>query len=506
MKSEVILLLTQQSLAAYRYDKSGTVPLACWARDENTLGDLSHFVAQLRNSCFYLLTDLVDEELQIETIPRLARKDRLTLQARKLAQRFVDTPYRQAQSLTGADDCLQLSALNNPAVILQIVDILLAERAPLLGIYSVALITQAMVARLGSGAPHLLLMSCSEAGFLRQSYFTSHGLRFTRLASFHYTQPLVLQAQDIASEVRRARQYLATLRLIGHDEMLTVVCLFDRTLAANQQAIRLALNHDADGIVFNAEPGASGVAGLALAEVADRLKLPCCGCWHDLLFGLLIIHRLPNQYAPAETLKYRNFKVLSRGILLSSLLILIFAAILSISYLRQANQWQSLARTGEQAIARQRAIHHSAQQASPVADEAQVRRLQGSVRLYQSQIAAAPQIEPVLQKLSQVLLNHPDLIIDGVSWSATEKMTQKVASTDENRPVQILVFGGRLQNSTSYRAALSQINRLVLALQSWPGAQVSVKQWPLDLRPEVAINSAAGAHDPDGQWLIEVKL
>lgn len=530
MKS-IVLLLTHERLGVHRWGSRGAEELACFTNDEVGLSEFRRWLGQQELQRYYLLTDLVDEDLQHEMVPHLNAKDQRALQERKLDQLFRATPYRRAKiqlkGKRGGQDRLQLSALTSREPIDRILAELSAVKAALAGVYSVSLLTQDMMVKLQSDLPHILVMSSCEPGQLRQSYFTPDGLRFSRLGAFNPEQDIALQAGEVANEIRRARQYLTTLRLMGREEQLTIFALFDAQMAAERATILAALGEDAGQIDFSVQTD--------LQALAKRLNLPsACHRWVDILLATLVLRRPVNQYAPAEATKYNSLYILGRGLFFSALIALIVACILSgLSYF-QAGQLQEQLAAGER---RQQQLQQRQRQYSSLLNQvaaSEPARLQATVKMFHEHIEFAPSVESLLRELSLILLDFPTLTLDEVKWAASPTLgdvanpaaeSNQPATTvaaDPNAPAtgaqaltpwlsQSVQLSGRVQDPNAYRATLAQVNALVQRLQAVPQAQVSVLQWPIDIRSEASIKAQADRLTADeagrrADFVIEIKL
>ncbi|QLG88802.1 hypothetical protein HQ393_11475 [Chitinibacter bivalviorum] len=506
MKS-IVLLLTHERLGAYQWGHLGAEDLARFSHDEAGIAEFKHWLSQQELQRYYLLTDLVEEDLQHEMVPHLNAKDQRALQERKLDQLFRATPYRRARiqlkGKRGEQDRLQLSALTSREQIDRILAELNTVKAAVAGVYSVSLLTQDMMAKLHSDLPHILVMSSCEAGQLRQSYFTPDGLRFSRLGTFNPEQEIALQAAEVANEIRRARQYLTTLRLMGREEQLTIFALFDSQMAAERETIWAALGDDAGQIDFSVQTD--------LQDLAKRLKLPkACHTWLDILVAMLVTQRPVNQYAPAEAIKYNGLYILGKGLFISAFIVLVCACILSgLSYF-QAGQLQGQLAAGER---RQQQLQQRQRQYSSLLKQvaaSEPARLQAAVKMYREHIEFAPNVEALLRQISQILLDFPTLTLDEVKWAAGSDVSAEgtpvapasqqdaAAAADPNAQPggtpwlsQTLQLSGRVQDPNAYRAALAQVNALMQRLQLLPQAQVTVLQWPIDIRSESSIKAQA---------------
>ncbi|WP_373976578.1 hypothetical protein NT239_07540 [Chitinibacter sp. SCUT-21] len=510
---KVILFLNQDALSAYCWSERGALPLAFFPHNELGIADFREWILQHQGVSYGILTDLVDEDLQHELVPHLSGRDQQSLLQRKLEHYYRATPYRCAKihmvGRQGGQDILQLSALTHREILDRILADLAVVKAPIFGVYSVALLTQEIIARLKPEHAHLMVMSCNSPGQLRQSYFTRHGLRFSRLGTFHTRNSMLTQAEMIAKEVIRARQYLSTLRLMTREEALHIWALFDSHLAELRSEILLAMGDEAEHVQFNIQSD--------MTDLAARLKLPKgCQSWHDVMVAMLVTYALPNQYAPTEALKYHQLNILGRGLSWAAIIILILALILSGLTWLQGLQLQAQFDMGaqrqvlvQQQLRRHLALLHDAGAHSP-------EQLQVSAQFYRDHIESAPQLDSTLRRLSMTLLDYPSLTIDEVQWQVgivtnapmdnapTQIPSQGVVATPWL--TQTIVLTGRMQNRLAYRAALAQIGQLEAALKQWPAAQVRVRQWPIDIRSESEIKPAAEQAVVKADFVIELQL
>ncbi len=119
-----------------------------------------------------LLVDVLDEEHQRTTLPRVGRLDRGPLLARRLARAFPRTTLRTAQVLPGpatGDQELVLSGLTRPEPVQALLAALESARIPVAGVYSPALLTPALLRRLGITAGAVLLVTRQSDDSLRHT-------------------------------------------------------------------------------------------------------------------------------------------------------------------------------------------------------------------------------------------------------------------------------------------------------------------------------------------------
>ena len=503
----IVLLLTHTHLSALAATPHGAKPLMIFMHNSEGEALFARFAADYQHAIFYLLTDLVEEDFQFDLIPHLSRKDQSQLLKRKLDQLFRATPYRRAviQGKKEQQDRVQISALTSRELIDRIVADLNTARCALQGVYSVALLTEVIVKKLRMEVPHLLLMSSPCAGTLRQSYFTLAGLQFSRLGAFDAKLSLPEQDHTIASEIRRARQYLSTLRLMNRDDVLHVFALFGTTLVNELPAMANELSDDHSQIRLEMQS--------VLPQVVSKLKLPKhCISWHDILVATLIKFKVQNQYAPVEALHYSRLRRLAMGMQWVAISVLILVGILAGFSLYQAEEIQrEIQRSSSQLQHHQQRLRQFEQLLS-AANAENPQQIQAGVDLYTRDLANWPSAEASAQRFSQVFSDFPALNLQQFQWQVggmTPNVAQGADSAsqlDLPRGAQRLTISGRVVRPDAYRQALSEVSRLANALRQWPSSSVKIVKYPLDIRPETALQMKNAAEKERIDFVIQVDL
>ncbi len=176
----------------------------------------------------YLLTDVIEEDFRLETIPYLTGKSRAALLQRKFEQFYRGTHFHQASVLQRHSDGrrdvdMLFSALTNPALLNPWLDVLWHSKTPLAGIYSVPHVSAPLIENHPS--QHLLLISWSPISGLRESYFKNHQLQLSRLTPISHA----MKFQDVVgNELARTYQYLSGLSLLPAEQVLDVMIVGHR--------------------------------------------------------------------------------------------------------------------------------------------------------------------------------------------------------------------------------------------------------------------------------------
>ena len=191
----------------------------------------------------YLVTDLIEEDFRLDTIPHLRGSDQEAVLDRKLGQIYRASTYRHAivqgrETEGRRDDRVFLHAVTNPDLLKPLLGLLDRKRVPLEGIYSSAVLSSRLLKALDSFFPHTMLVTIIPDFGLRQTYFKNEQIKFSRLTPIIYDESRSV-GQLIAAETSRTWQYLDSLRYFEEADALEVCMLLqERDGAMMQEAIR----------------------------------------------------------------------------------------------------------------------------------------------------------------------------------------------------------------------------------------------------------------------------
>src|SRR5512135_1918077 len=219
--ARTLLFLSADSFYATIWSGGKLGELKYFSNDANGREDFANFLKQHRHPA-YMLVDVIEEDFRMETVPHLSGSARKDLLARKFEQYYRNTPFRQAtllqrQAEGRRDDEMLFSALTNPQRISPWLDTLLAHKIPLVGIYSLPNISTPLIRNLATD--HVLLLSWEKNAGLRQTYFNSKRLHFSRLIPIGESSTFT---ESVVAETPRTQQYLKSLSLPPPGEILDV--------------------------------------------------------------------------------------------------------------------------------------------------------------------------------------------------------------------------------------------------------------------------------------------
>ncbi|MET0209134.1 MAG: hypothetical protein ABW220_08825, partial [Burkholderiaceae bacterium] len=148
--------------------------------------DFERHLKGLKDMPTRLITDLVEEDFRLDTIPHVSGRDREAIISRKLAQICRGTPYKAAMPLGREpegrrDDRVLYTAITNAEVLRPWLEAIERLRVPLAGIHSAAVFSGNLLTELDLVFPHELLVTFTPGEAVRQTYFRDREIRFSRL-------------------------------------------------------------------------------------------------------------------------------------------------------------------------------------------------------------------------------------------------------------------------------------------------------------------------------------
>ena len=447
MKQALLLFLSVDHLHAQRMAGGSITAQEDFANTSLGRDKFSVFVQGINFPC-YLLTDLIEEDFRHEIVPHLVGGSRAALLKRKFEQFYRGTPFHQATLLarqkTGRrDDDILFSALTNPSLITPWVEVLLANKIPLVGIYSVPQISAPLIKDIPS--KHLLLISWEKFSGLRQTYFSNHHLQISRLTTVHGDMTF---HDAVVKELLRTYQYLKSLSLLPAGETLEVYVLCnanDRNELFNRLTISVDMRYDfADMNAINAQ--------LNIGQPANDSDA-------TQIFLRQLLKQPPlTHYANANHTYYYTLWKLKHGLNIAAALLLVVALAGSL-----ANVWQS-----SYAVDEMKTLQDQTQQTLATAQQitaafpntyAPASNMKAGVSVMRKLEQYGAVSGTVLQPVSFTLNHYLQIEVDDLAWqtSATEPVASK---TQGDVPAQVVTIKGHLIDfANDYRAALNYLEQ-----------------------------------------------
>lgn len=465
------------------------------------------------------LADLIEEDFQSETIPHVLGKARNALIQRRLTQVYRDTQLRQA-SLQGRektgrkDDRLLLSALTNSELTRPWLDAILQQQVPLMGIYSLALLSKLVFDKLRLPAGPALLVTAQSSG-LRQSYFHDGHLKFSRLTPLDSHEPEHVVEVTMA-EVAKTRMFLTSTRLMARGERVHIGILAH---SGWQPAFEPHIRETADANIqmLDLDDAAQllGFKDLRGMTLCDPLFIAVLGRKNVPPHYTLFEHsRFYHLWQGRIALYFLSGTAIAAGLFLAGA-----NAIEALDTSQQTRQLQLETRTAE-------AQYQTVIKSMPptVANPHDMRL---AVDLEQLIAKNAPAPTRLLSLLSQTLNRHHRIKITTLNWQANETDPGQAdaanapppAATEAgsppsavligvpNKPFQTLLLEGEvLPFQNDYRTALESVRQLATDLTQDKQLKAEITRQPIDTRPSVKLAGQAGNAYAEEKALFSLKL
>ncbi|HHB92364.1 MAG TPA: hypothetical protein ENK59_04025 [Thioploca sp.] len=217
--------------------------------------EFNNYLSNDSKTPIYWLVDTVKEEYQMTVLPHVLGKDRNDLIRYKKKRLFQETSYSYAvvqdrEQQGRKDDQVLFIALSDPEFLQPWLNLILAYKVPLVGIYSVPLLSQQLFTQLPKTAYTLLITDTqpthSHPGSIRQSFFRKQKLQFSRLIPLHVSEPEE-HANYLLKQITTTQHFLENNRLLPENETLSIIILtsIDKCKACeivNSNTVNLNIN------------------------------------------------------------------------------------------------------------------------------------------------------------------------------------------------------------------------------------------------------------------------
>ncbi len=452
-------------------------------------------------SPLYVLVDVVEEEYRQDTIPHVRGRDRASVLGRKYARMFRGTPYclalDQGREREGRrDDRVLLTALTKPESLSPWIEELVKHGIPLIGIYSLPVLSAGLLPKIKAQASNVLFISVQQVSGLRQTFYRDGQLKISRLAQMPRLGS-VPYATYVLAELAKLRRYLNSLALVSRESPLAIYILSHGALLEE-----LAEHcHNTEGEQYFLVDN---------AELAQRLGLPAtvASPFSDAIFAQLLLTATPSaHYAQRHETRFFKLHQAKIALLVASLLLLVGSAGWSALRFIDAMGLQQQSQDAAQKATFYQERFALARRGLPptVVDAAAIK----------AAVSAATQLEtlkaspvPSWQILGAALSETPQVTVDKLSWYRAFDPNRDPAhprETDSKPQIErssayafyaITDLEAHLADfAGDYRLAMATIDALAARLRATAQVQaVEVKRYPLDLSPTASVAGSANAN------------
>jgi hypothetical protein len=500
--SKRILYLSDYELRAFRTKGKTLIEVQRFQTLDNGEADFAQYLSSDRKTPIYWLIDTTQEGYETALLPHVVGKDHHNLMKHKKKRMFDGAAYTygvvQGREKQGrGDDRVLFTAINNPTLLQPWLNLIIAHKVPLVGIYSLPLLSECLLKCLPK-APELLLVahtpptnSGSPAG-LRQSFFVNQKLQFSRLIPLNTLNPEPAYAEYVLKQIITLQHYLENAQKLSQTEShepLLVVILTDTPLVS---ALNKHLNYDSASLNIQVldNRALAHQIGLQFEEESEGRKAESPLYLHQFIACQFSRRwHTTNHYATATDTRYFFYRRARQVLYLSSVLLLSGAAVASLMILEQAQVIQQKGQKWVKKTAeRQVELNQLRLQGLP--------NLPLDILLIRNVVDVgrhlkAHHLSPRLawEKLSHVLNRHPDVFIERLEWGvghSTEEIFQPYSKSihtkneeeaenaenplDELEPAKNFIEGMRLHGKISsfkgnYENALHTFRQFVIDLR-----------------------------------------
>ena len=491
-------------MAVYHWSGDELLEPLWFGADEDGLTEFALYLAHAPHDPVYLLVDVVEEEFREESIPHVVGNDRRSLIRTRLNRLFRDPTYSyavvQGRDADGRrDDQVLFTALIRPDLLSPWIGQIAKHKIPLAGIYSLPIVSEALIKRMPVESDHALLVTLQSTGGLRQTFFNKGRVKLSRLAIMPPGETPG-HASYVLGEIEKIRRYLNSLRQLPHDSPLDVYVIGTRDLLADitrQSPDSLTTRHH----LFE------------LDEVAEMvgMKGPYGSDSSDRIFAhVLAKKRLPNQYAPPSQTRHNTMYRTRIGLLAASVVLVVVSLFIS-----GTNVVEGVIAVGDSASARQQIAFYDeryeiARRRMPKVP-AEPRDIKAAVEMAEKLRAYKTTPRAMVVTLSEGLADFPQLKLESIDWLTSTDPDKPIGSRSQRANVrsrpnsaggdsngtglyQLAHIKGRVDPfDGDYRRALGLVRRFAATLLGLPEVEaVHVLELPLDIGSDSALRGDTG--------------
>ena len=218
------LYLTNDKMITLVWRSGAIVEREVFNAGDGDTPQFAEYLSRHRDVPTYVVTDLIEEDFRIDTLPHLRGGDQEAILDRKLAQLYRATTFRHAivqeRDTEGRrDDRVLYHAVTNPDLLKAWLAAVELAEVPLEGVFSSAVLSARLPKELSVFFPHTLLVTIVPDFGLRQTYFQNRHVKFSRLTPIAYDEGQSV-GDLIAAETSRTWQYLDSQRYFAGGETL----------------------------------------------------------------------------------------------------------------------------------------------------------------------------------------------------------------------------------------------------------------------------------------------
>ena len=476
---KLILCATNQSLTAGLWHGTKLQNYAVFSNTDQDYTAFGEFLAQYKGINIYLIVDAIEEDYKLEIMPHTTGSARREMVERKLNQFNRSSVYRAAHFINRStdkrkDDNFLFVALNNSDFLQGWMNVIQANHAPLVGVYLLSMLSQAVVRQMKLMGAHILLCERLSSG-LRQTYLHNGRLRMSRLTPMKDVKPNQL-AYFYLVEIEKTQMYLASQRLIANETSV--------------QLIMASMDNSADNSHAEIAKGISQEQGLECKLVDILAYAKNINISPDLVkthpeflhMQLLANGNVPDNLAPATFSKIHSINNIRRIINIATACVATIGVILAAYYAwqgtqqkdqlqfisaqtrSQQSQYEEVAKNFPSTPIASTELKIAAELAQTIKGNSQSPRQ--LMQVLSSAFETSPEIE--LTRMRWVQTNDREFKDDANGQNSAQNLSNQPApvASDPTKLIQIGFINAEIKGfNGDYRAALNSVNKFVTRLR-----------------------------------------
>lgn len=497
-----IFYFSGHRLTVFHWDGKKFQGACSFEPDTDGLSKFREYLQTTVKSPARLLVDVIEEDFRIETIPHVFGKDR-----KAVIDRLLDRYYRSSGAYTLSeiigrektgrrDDSVLIGGITNPGLIDVWKKIITECQIPLIGIWTLPMLSKSMLHLIGEKSKAVLLVSQQVNSNLRQTFFRGGKMLSSR-------QSVINQdAEDIsnigkfaAPEVKRTVSFLRNQRLIEPGEIVHV-----HILGSNEQIASLESEFRSDALD---EIKVHRLSDLQAKAGIEGLS----GKFSDGLFTWLCGSQMATQAHYGESKEYSQYYYVlaAKAMKVASVLIMLSALLITEANISGAiEHGRSVELLREQAEEYKKIYKERFEKYETVYDRA--RSMSAAVSLA-NRIKQNGRTSPLdfMISISEILAQSGlgDTQIDKIEWKLEqykdfgdikEVNRERVDVTIEDPVRQVGIIHGRINvPDRNYRGSVAKVNRIIEAVGKNERVEmVEALEMPVEVRSEKVFSDESG--------------
>lgn len=398
-----------------------------------------------------LLLNTSQEEYQSITMPHISAKDHRNLIKHNIKKLFDNHTYThsviQGREHKGRrDDKVLLIALNNPEILQPWLNLLTTYKVPLIGIYSLPLLSELLLKSLPKQSSTLLITHNND--HLRQSFFTNQKLQLSRLIPFETN---IKKSKFILQQLTNIQNYL--VNIIQHNDKLSIIILTNNSLI---NTLHQEINTNTSQNIYI----------LDINDLAKKIGLYNNNIQLQHLIAYQLAHHrnIINHYAKAIEMRYFFYRRFSIRSYFASAILILLTIITSLTYLQHTTtQKQNINKIAEQTLNRRNELIQLAKITPKLPYDIEIIHQTVDTGWNLKQQNKLPR--QAWEKLSYVLNRHPKILLENLEWI-------------NNPTTELIRLNGKIARfKGNYQRAFKKFKKFIrhLRKQNW---QVNIITYP----------------------------